>query len=191
VDVLTFISEIIKALAWPATVITLLILVRKELPAIAKSLRRLKFKGVELEFGDAAKAIATEAKDALPKTPTEGRLFGQPKEEMANKITAIAEIAPRAAILEAWLQVEAAAADLVRKRDIAKISPTSGPMRLRNMLVRIDALNPKQIAIYENLRRLRNQAVHVPEAQFTPESVKDYIDTALNMATYLEGLGQP
>ena len=190
-DGLTFVSEIVKALAWPATVITLLILVRKELPTIAKSLRRLKFKGVELEFGDAAKAIATEAKDAIPQTQTEVKLFGQPKEEMARKITAIAEIAPRAAILEAWLQVEAAAADLVQKRGVARISSTAGPMRLRDMLVSIDALNPKQIAVYENLRRLRNQAVHVPEAQFTTASVKDYIDAALNMAAYLEGIGRP
>jgi hypothetical protein len=187
VDWLTFFSEIVKALAWPGTIITLLVLLRKELPTIAKSLRKLKIKGVELEFGAATKAVATEVKDAVPPTTANARLLGHSKDETLQKLKAVSDVAPRAAILEAWLQVEAAAAELIRQSGVPTAS-LGGPMRLRDMLLRIEALNPKQIAVFEDLRKLRNHAVHVPEAQFTPAAVENYIDAALTLATYLEDL---
>jgi hypothetical protein len=58
-DWLTFITKIVEALAWPGTVIVVLFLIRKELPEIARNLRKFKFKGVELEFGKAAEAVAS------------------------------------------------------------------------------------------------------------------------------------
>jgi len=187
-DWLTFISKIVDALAWPGTLVALLLIIRKELPAIARSLRKLKFKDIELEFGEAAKAVASEAKDAVPPSNPSVLLAGLPKEEMALKLSSIAELAPRAAILEAWLQVEAAAVDVVRKRTGTGLTSMPGPMRLRDSLVRVEVLNSRQVAIFENLRTLRNEAVHFPDAQFTKESVASYIEAALAMATYLEGI---
>ncbi|HHQ4702228.1 TPA: hypothetical protein ACSP3G_000603 [Aeromonas hydrophila] len=61
-DYLTFISKAIESLAWPVTIITLIFLIRKELPEIVKLLRRFKYKDIELEFGAATKAIANEIK---------------------------------------------------------------------------------------------------------------------------------
>tara|TARA_R110002049_G_scaffold149213_1_gene312231 strand:+ start:362 stop:940 length:579 start_codon:yes stop_codon:yes gene_type:complete len=187
-DWLTFISKIVEALAWPGAFLAVLLVIRKELPAIARSLRKLKFKDVELEFGEAAKAVASQAKDAVPPGKPNIRLAGQPKEEMALKLESIAELAPRAAILEAWLQVEAAAVDVVRKRTNTSLNSMPGPMRLRDSLVRAGVLNPKQVEVFEKLRALRNEAVHFPDAQFTRGSVADYIEAALAMATYLEGI---
>jgi len=188
VDWLTFISKIIEALAWPGAFLAVLLVIRKELPAIARSLRKLKFKDVELEFGEAAKAVATEAKDTVPPGKADVRLSGQSRDEMAIRLASIAEYAPRAAILEAWLQVEAAAVDVVRKRSTATMSSMPGPMRLRDSLVRAEVLSARQVAVFENLRTLRNEAVHVPDAQFTKESVASYIEAALVMAAYLEGI---
>lgn len=187
-DWLTFISKIVEATAWPGMLLAVLLIIRKELPAIARSLRKLKFKDVELEFGEAAKAVASAAKDAVPPSSPDVRLAGQPKEEMAQRLSSIAELAPRAAILEAWLQVEAAAVDVVRKRTSTSLTSMPGPMRLRDSLVRAEVLSSKQVAIFENLRTLRNEAVHFPDAQFTKESVASYIEAALAMATYLEGI---
>ena len=187
-DWLTFITKIVEALSWPGAFLAVLLVIRKELPAIARSLRKLKFKDMELEFGEAAKAVASEAKDAVPPGKPNVQLAGQPQEEMALKLASIAELAPRAAILEAWLQVEAAAVDVVRKRTSTSLNSMPGPMRLRDGLVRAEVLNTKQVAVFENLRTLRNEAVHFPDAQFTKESVASYIEAALAMATYLEGI---
>jgi len=187
-DWLTFISKVIEALAWPGAFLAVLLVIRKELPVIARSLRRFKFKDVEIEFGEAAEAIATEAKDAVPPGKPDVRLSGQSKEEMATRLASIAELSPRAAILEAWLQVEAAAVDVVRKRGTTTLSSMSGPMRLRDSLFRAEVLGARQIAVFEKLRILRNEAAHVPDAQFTRESVASYVEAALSMAAYLEGI---
>ena len=61
-------------------------------------------------------------------------------------------------------------------------------MRLRDNLVRAEVLNSKQVEVFEMLRILRNEAVHYPDAQFTKASVVNYIDAALAMAAYLEGI---
>ncbi len=187
-DWLTFITKIVEALAWPGTVIVVLFLIRRELPEIARNLRKLKIKGVELEFGEAAKAVASEAKDAVPPGDADVRLMGRPKVELAERLNSIAELAPRAAIVEAWLQVEAAAVAVIQKKSSPNLKSLPGPMRLRDNLTKIDILNPKQLTVFENLRILRNEAVHLAEAQFTKASVANYIEAALAMAAYLEGI---
>lgn len=187
-DWLTFISKVVEALAWPGAFLAVLLVIRKELPAIVRSLRKLKFKDVELEFGEAAKAVAADAKEVVPPSKPDVRVSGQSKEEMSFRLTAIAELSPRAAILESWLQVEAGAVDVIRKRTTSNLSSMPGPMRIRDSLIRMAILNAKQAAVFENLRDLRNKAVHIPEAEFTKESVGSYIEAALAMATYLEGI---
>jgi len=53
-----------------------------------------------------------------------------------SRLEAIAEIAPRAAILEAWLLVEAAAADVIQKKNLGSLSTYPGPLRLRETLAK-------------------------------------------------------
>lgn len=187
-DCLTFLSKVIEAIAWPGTAIFFFAIVRKELPAIAKSLRRLKYKDMELEFGAATQAIASEVKQAVPSPEKEISLSGHPQATAQAKLEAIAELAPRAAILEAWLQVEAAAADVIRSKGLASLTSFPGPLRLREGLQKGGILNSRQVAIFEQLRTLRNEAVHVPDAEFTKLAVASYIESAISMASYLEGL---
>ena len=186
-DWLTFISKVIASLAWPGALVVVLLIVKKELPALARSLRKFKFKDVELEFGEGAKAVASEAKEVVPVKPNVP-LAGRSKEDLVNRLYMFTEFAPRAAIIEAWLVVEGAAVALVQKRSGKPLTSMPGPMRLRDSLVRAEVLNSKQIEVFESLRTLRNQAVHYPDADFTQESVRSYVDAALTMAAYLESL---
>ena len=187
-DWLTFISKVIEALAWPGLVVAVLIYLRKEFPSIVRSLRKLKFKDVELEFGEAAIALAAETKRVVPAAKSGVKLLGQDETAVAARLEAIAELSPRAAILEAWLLVEGAAADLIRKQSITTLSANPGPMRIREGLRRAEVLTPPQEAAFEHLRRLRNEAVHAPEAEFSSSAVASYIESALAMAGYLEDM---
>lgn len=187
-DWLTFISKIVEALAWPSVPIAVLLIIRKELPAIAKSLRRFKYKDVELEFGESAKAIASETKEVLPEPSNDVLLPSEPKTKAESRLEEIADIAPRAAILEAWLLVEAAAADVIQKKNLGNITNFPGPLRLRESLQKGNILNTRQLAVFEQLRKLRNDAVHVPDAQFTKEAAISYIQPALAMSAFLESL---
>lgn len=185
-DWLTFISKLIESLAWPSVLIVVLLIIRKELPAIAKSLRRFKYKDVELEFGESAKAVANETKAVLPEPTNNAQLPIEQKLAAESRLEAIADIAPRAAILEAWLLVEAAAADVIQKKSLGNLSTYPGPLRLRETLQKGDILNDRQVAVFEQLRKLRNDAVHVPDAEFTRDAAINYIQPALAMSAFLE-----
>lgn len=174
------------ALAWPATVLIFFFLIRKELPGVAKAIRRFRYKDVELEFGEAAKEIAGETKEAVPITQENIQLSGRTKSEAQARLEEIADLAPRAAILEAWLSVEAAAADLLRKKGFNKQPAYPGPLRLLKSLQEEGFLDRRQVAVFEGLRTLRNEAVHTPDAEFTKVSVLNYIESAVSMASYLE-----
>lgn len=63
-----------------------------------------------------------------------------------------------------------------------------GPMRLRDSLIRLEVLTAKQAEVFESLRDLRNKAVHFPDAEFTKAAIASYIEAALSMASYLEGV---
>lgn len=186
-DWLTFFSNTISALAWPATLTILLILVRKQLPQIASSLRRLKYKDIEVEFSEAAKAIANEISTAVPTAESAENIAGLEKHAIKTRLEAIAELAPRAAILESWLQVETAAADVIQKSYPGALTSYPGPLRLREGLQKVGILNNHQLALFEQLRALRNEAVHVPDAEFTKAAVANYIESAIAIASYLEG----
>ena len=185
-DWLTFIATVINSLAWPGVVIGIVLIVRKKLPDLVAALRRLKYKDLELEFEASAKAIEEQSNKALPEITKTITVAGSSPEEMRNHLTGIADIAPRSAILEAWLLVERAAVAVVRKRGISDFRSMPGPMRLRDYLVKGELLNASQVAVFEELRNLRNEAVHAANAQFTTEAVSNYISAALKMAAYLE-----
>jgi|SRR5450830_770052 len=189
-DALTFIAKLVDALAWPSVVVVVLIFLRKELPSIVRSLRKLKVKDIEMEFGEAAVALAAETKRVVPAAKPDVKIMGESEESTAARLQAIAELSPRAAILEAWLHVEAAAADLIRKQGSMSLTSTPGPLRIREGLRRAEVLTRPQEAAFEHLRRLRNDAVHAPVAEFTSTAVSSYIQSALAMASYLEDMAQ-
>ncbi len=189
-DWLTFISNIVQALAWPAVVVGVLLYLRKEFPSIIRFVRKLKFKDVELEFGEAALALAAETKRVVPPIKPDAKVLGEGDEAVNLRLGAIADLSPRAAILEAWLLVEAAAADLIRKQTGPVLTSNPGPLRIREGLRRAEVLTPPQEAAFEHLRQLRNQAVHAPDVEFTSAAVTSYIESALAMAGYLEDMAR-
>lgn len=177
-DALTFFSKLVEALAWPAIVVWLLWYLKEHLPTVARSLRKLKFSGVEMEFEEQAEQLAAETQTAIPATPS----FEAP--EIA-RLKQIAEISPRAAIVEAWVRVEAEAAEVVRQAGL-HVPTAPGPLQLLNSLKQLDVLTAPQVNAFRHLRELRNMAVHASEMNVTPEAVNQYIVSAVAMAGYLE-----
>ncbi|HWU85150.1 MAG TPA: hypothetical protein VN028_07425, partial [Rhodocyclaceae bacterium] len=86
---------------------------------------------------------------------------------------------------EAWLLVETSAAELIRQTTGAA-SSMPGPLRLKDSLVRTKVLSFEQEQVFEHLRRLRNEAVHALDAEFSQNAVSSYIRAAVTMAAYLE-----
>lgn len=61
-DALTFVAAVIDSLAWPATLLASLFLLRKPLARVLPMLRRVRYKDVDVEFG-----VASEVKGELVK----------------------------------------------------------------------------------------------------------------------------
>src|SRR3970040_2344480 len=104
-DTLSFPAEMTKALAWPRTIILALLLLRRPLADLIPLLQRLRYKDLELDFGKRVQELASEIKKQLPG----GRQPGGAQQRGRNRLADLAHASPRAAVLEAWLEVEEAA----------------------------------------------------------------------------------
>lgn len=185
-DLLTFIAKLVESLAWPAVVIAIVFIVRERLPELVTALRRLKYKDLELEFETSTAAIEKKSEEAIPTATKVIEIAGATEEDVRSRLAQIADISPRSAILEAWLLVERAAVDVIQKRGISDLKSMPGPMRLRDHLRKGGLLTEPLMGLFEELRYLRNEAVHVSDAQFTLQAVANYIRVAIKMAAYLE-----
>lgn len=177
-DGLTFFSKLIESLAWPAIVVWIIWYLKEHLPALARSLRKVKFSGIEMEFEKQAEKLAAETQSAIPaESPIEDPEIARLKQ--------IADISPRAAIVEAWVRVETNAAEVVRQAGL-RVSNAPGPLQLLNSLKQLGVLTPPQVSAFNHLRELRNMAVHGTDMEVSAEAVSQYIVSAVAMAGYLE-----
>lgn len=180
-DWFQFTASVVGSLAWPATLIAAFFILKKYLPAIFPFVERLKYKDFEVEFRKSVQELAEKSQQALP----------APDDEQAaaprNRLYALAELSPRSAILEAWLQVETAAAEALQAKDPDLTSKVRmlAPLRLGEMLNRREIINRAQREIFDSLRELRNKAVHIGEATFHPSEVTEYIDLASSLASQI------
>ncbi len=162
-DTLTFISNMVSSLIWPIVVVFIVVILRRPLrdliADLGRRLRSLKFPGGEAEFSDELAEIKEAADEAnlppAPISPPVGPLLLE-IEEYERQWVKLAELSPRAAITEAWQQVE------IAMREVAQIPERE----YRSLLTVIRDLGKRQIlttdilAIVGELRGIRNTAAH-------------------------------
>lgn len=178
-----FIASLVGSLAWPVTIVIALSMFRNHLGALFPLIDRLKYGSFEVAFRDSIRKLAEESRKALPTDQTDAQATS-PREHLY----ALADISPRAAIIEAWLQVEAAAAEALSGR----VPPLSGklaavaPLKLGQYLEQHHIVTAPQAKIFYRLRELRNRAVHAAEASFHLQEVREYIDLATALAAQIK-----
>lgn len=166
-DTFTFIAEIIKAVAWPAAAIVIAVLFRKQLRAMLERIRKGKLGPAEFEFEQEVRALAEQAPDPLP-SPT----------HTSTPTVSLATSNPRAAILEAWLRVESSAQRLAYYNHVP---PPSTPRTTTNILRSLEKnglLTFEDVALFNDLRALRNQAVHDSDFNPSAESAIQFVQLA-------------
>lgn len=175
-DTLTFISEMAKALAWPLAVVIILLIVRKPLINLIPFLQRLKYKDLELDFGRKVQELAAKATGELPSS-----------EGARPNLTQIAYISPRAAVLEAWLELEAVAMDASKRHNLSLTSrEMRSPLELGQALEKAGIMDGRKLEIYHRLRNLRNAAAHATEFAFDPEVAIEYADLASRLVKHIQ-----
>lgn len=178
-DWLTFISKIMESLAWPIAVIIMVIILRLPLAQLVSLLRKLKYKGLELDFAEKLEKVETEAERAdLPRPVSihPEKMIAGINADSRISIRQLAITSPRAAIGEIWRQLESAISDALERKGIAL--PTQ-PRRLQTLLQlaqKKEILPPQIIPLIVDLRGLRNQAVHEREFNLDVDQALEYID---------------
>jgi len=110
-DALTFVAKLFKAGAWPIAVVALALLFRTKIEELLTRLTKGKLGPAEFEFEARLREIERESTDIrLPPVEVKDLSALQQRTESS----------PRAAILQAWLEVEAAIDEL------GKVCKTSG-----------------------------------------------------------------
>lgn len=168
-----------KSLAWPTTVIALLIILRHQLRSLLGDLRSLKYKDFEANFDRSLEQATVKADEAgLPLLPSRLDVEGfapiiEPRFER------LAEASPRAGILEAWMDVEAAVRAVASKHDV----PASAhfPVRaLARQLYLQEVLSQSDVKLFDLLRQMRNAAAH-SLADFTIDQAREFRHLALRL----------
>ena len=187
-DILTFAAEVIKAVAWPASLLVLAFLLRKPLRELIPLLRRLRYKEVEIEF---SREIAVLKAKSLSEQPSElpnagvAASPGLPKglESKRLELLRMVPFSTRVAVMEAWLEVEMAANEVASSfwsqppSQILRSDPTLG-----EYLFKCRVINRDDLETFKRLRHLRNSAAHAQEIHLSEADAMSYVEVAMSLA---------
>lgn len=165
-------------IAWPVTVVWIAYLFKGELRSLLHRMSQLKYKDVEAKFeiGLAeAEAKILSIEHAVPQLPQ--RLEITSKFESLRRI---ADVSPRAAIMEAWVLVEDAAgrSGFVQGAAISRVNPHL----FVEELVRLGKLPKGSDFVLDQMRKLRNQAAHLPDFSLNQDEADRYLQLAARMS---------
>jgi hypothetical protein len=185
-DIFHFIVEMSNAWAWPFATTLIALQFKGEIVKLLLRLRRFKYKDTELEFTEGLKELVEESqKEGKSIAPPDPKNIELRKEY--DTLMRIAELSPRAAIIETFRRVELAAYDALSENSFNKELKNLMPFNkvldiLRN---NSDILDDHTYQQLKRLRDLRNKAVHSEEFSLSTMPVEAYIDIALTIASQI------
>lgn len=176
-DALTFISILVQSLAWPFTILILLIVYRRQILSLIPALRAFRYGGFELEFSSVINRLANQADEAgLPQAAAVSRGASVQSVQDLGRLYELNVLSPRAAILEAWLLIEQ---ELRSRAESADLPFKSGHAKLvLDELLNRNRLSGKLYSIIEQLRSLRNEAASQAHFEVSPAVSEGYIELA-------------
>jgi hypothetical protein len=185
-DVLTFTTEVIKSIAWPALILIVIIIFRNPILKLIPLLTRLKYKDFEIEFSSQVKELKSMAEIILPDADKR-TAYAKAAENM--EIYKLAEASPRLAILKSWQILESE----VNKIAIEEIKDEKGhvsgqiPPKIALRLFQNSGKREKSVvSLIRDMYSLKDQAAIAPENTLSPESAIDYSALAFRLSELLK-----
>jgi len=181
-DVLTFLSELIKSLAWPVTTIILVFLLRKPIVEFIPLLKRLKYKELELEFSQEVSELKAEVEAVAKEKGEEPPLVSVRSEQLLELVS----FSTRAAIMEAWSEVESASVTIASSFWGESPSCTFRNMpKLGEYLLQCKVIDQKQLSVFNKLRQLRNKVAHAQDMDLSEKDARSYVQLASDLAKHI------
>jgi len=176
VDFLSFLSSAIQSLAWPAAAVIIAILFAGPIKRLIPLLRKLKYKELELDFAEKLEKAEEDAEAAeLPPTAPVALAAQEagPESEERRLLIQLARSSPRAAIAEAWRQLEHDVRGALQQRGI---SVPPNVMRMLEVARKNEVLPERVMGLIADLRGLRNEAVHGLNFEIDVARAIEYIE---------------
>jgi hypothetical protein len=169
---LMFVADIIKSLAWPGVVLVVLLRFRPQLAAL---LDRLKTIEVEVA-GQKFKTDMGALEEKRLTTPEGDKITAPPGPETIEIRSELSKLPPDYVVSQAWLRLLATLYEAVET-----VQPGAGERKgNRNLRAYLDQarlhvlLHPDEEPVVEELRVLRNQAVHSPDSITSTDALRYY-----------------
>jgi Domain of unknown function (DUF4145) len=153
-DWLQFFSSVIQSLAslaWPLAIVVCVLLFREKLLDLLPGLR-LKHKDLEISFR------LDKAEQEARQLPAPENQVPNPTPEETQRFEQIAQVSPRAAILELRANLDNAVRGLAEAAGIARTNASL--MSLIRELRKMNRLDPHTSALLDDLRAVGNVAAH-------------------------------
>lgn len=183
-DINTFIASIIESLAWPLAIIFIAFLFRHSLAKLIPSLTSFKYGNLEFEFNDQLKEVKRMLSESEPQhVSTAPKQASLPN---SKYFRSLAEVSPRAAILEAWMDFEQTANTAMNKMQPGQEGRSATMPQLFNKLEEENLLTASEVGALTKLRALRNQVVHGPEPDLSMDTVNDYASMLSDVTEILD-----
>jgi len=194
--VIEFIIELTKSLAWPIVTLVIVLLMKKEIQGLFRELKSFKIKGTEFNFDKEVKNVKLEASELMLAKDKE--LIVQDninnKERTFLKRIELAELSPRGAVLEAWLELEEIILESGEKFEYgctaapSNINKLSKHRDIMKDLFERQMLSAYDYKLYDGLRKVRNESVHLKDKQLSNSGSIEFITMAEKLKKKLKGL---
>ncbi len=190
-DIFDFVSSLISSLAWPLVVLTVSVMMRRQIAELLGRIGSFKYKDLELSFSKNMEEVR-KLSENKPKSKMKAAPVPEAKVSQASKsgdlraeLISIAELSPLAAIPFAWSKVETQLVDTVDRLGLEKPSKSSfSPSLYIDTLRRSEKLSENTYKQLTLLRQTRNEVVHVT----TPSSVQIPISSAIDYVNAVLGI---
>jgi hypothetical protein len=176
---------LIVGIAWPIATVWIAYLFRGELKGLVARISQVKYKDVEAKFekglAEAEAEVRKVERAAPPALPQPERL------SQLDQLRRIAEVSPRAAIMEAWVLIEtsAASAGFVSGTAIPRVNPRL----LAQHLASSGKIPEESVVLMDKLRQLRNQAAHLPDFALNQDEAERYLELAVKISEIIGTAG--
>jgi len=205
VDKFTFIAALAQAIVWPAVVLMLMLLLRNPLRDLIPSLRKLKYKEMEIEFSleiaelkaryqpdlEKMRPVASTQVNDPATEPTPRRIGKDPFKSYSTRrdeLLQMVRFSKRVEIMEAWLEVESAAVEIASSLWLLGPSDSlRSNLNLGQYLVQCRVINQTQLEIFNRLRDLRNRATHAQSLDLSEADASAYVELATDFAASIRG----
>jgi len=217
-DVLTYWSLIINSLAWPIAFVLMALIFKAPLSKLIENMESLSYKDAIAKFGKKTEQLEIEIDKEIPiQTPLEIQAVDRGQVQEATTIAKESteglkapsiEKLPRdefdeiyfkleestsLAIALAWtkLETEAILALSRHKYFEEKGEIAINPYNILNGLQEKKLLDKKQLQIFNELRQLRNNAIHYVRFSIPEGMALGYIEAVKKMYKYLKNISWP